>query len=99
MAGKIQSLKFKNCMYKIKNTKGKSMVGTGKVDFLESKYKEKQKIKTYNFGKFTSGINIKSKEKDFKSNLNDETDPISEPLLNSHYKFDDEDPITNYKKT
>ena len=55
-AGKIQGLKFKALIYKTKDLKGKNIVGAGKVDFLESKYKEKQKIKTYNFAKFTNGI-------------------------------------------
>ena len=96
-SGQIQALTFKAIVYKTKNVKGVNVVGTSKVDFLESKYKEKQKIKKYNFSKFTSGI-IKNKESEFKTNINDETDPITEPFINSHYKFDDDDPITNYKK-
>ena len=55
-AGKIQALKFKTIIYKTKDLKGKNLVGAGKVDFLESKYKEKQKIRTFNFTKFTNGI-------------------------------------------
>ena len=43
-------------MYKVKNMKGKSIVGTGKLDFLESKYKEPKTVKEYRFDKFTSGI-------------------------------------------
>ncbi len=50
--GKVQALKFKMIIYKTKDLKGKSLVGQAKLDFLETKYKEKQKIKTYNFEKF-----------------------------------------------
>ena len=47
-ASKVQSLKFKTIIYKTKDLKGKSLVGQAKVDFLESKYKEKHKVKKYN---------------------------------------------------
>ena len=98
-SGQIQTLTFKTIAYKTKDAKGVNAVGTAKVDFLESKYKEKQKIKKYNFSKFTNGININSKEKTIKtSNYSSENEPINEPSLNSHYKFDDDDPITTYKK-
>ena len=55
-AGKVQSLKFKYIIYKTKDLKGTNLVGQAKIDFLESRYKEPQKIKSYNFGKFTNGI-------------------------------------------
>ena len=55
-AGKIMSLKDKQVIYKIKDAKGKSMVNKGKVDYMESKYKEPQKVKNYDFTKFTNGI-------------------------------------------
>ena len=32
-------------------------IGTGQVDFLEGKYKEKKSSKSYNFTKFGSGVN------------------------------------------
>lgn len=53
-AGKIMSLKDKQVIYKIKNTKGQSMVGKGKLDTIESKYKDVQKSKKYDFNKFIS---------------------------------------------
>lgn len=53
--GKVQSLKFKKCMYKIRDGKGKLLNGTAKVDFMPAKYKEKQKIKTYDFEKYSNG--------------------------------------------
>ena len=64
-AGKIQSLKFKQIIYKTKDLKGKNIIGKAKIDFLESRYKEPQKIKQYNFTKFTKGI----------SNIEEETKP------------------------
>jgi hypothetical protein len=62
-AGKIQSLKFKQIIYKTKDLKGKNIVGKAKLDFLESRYKEEQKIKKYNFSKFIQGISTDEKEK------------------------------------
>ena len=63
-AGKIMSLKSKQILFKVKDSKGKSYVHKGKLDFLEAKYKEPKKLKEYNFEKFTNGItsdNIKRK--------------------------------------
>ncbi len=54
--GKVQSLKFKKCMFKIKDLKGKLINGTANLDFIPSKYKERQDIKDYNFVKFSTGI-------------------------------------------
>ena len=103
MAGKVQSLKFKNCMYKVKNTKGKSIVGTGKLDFLESKYKEPKTVKEYRFDKFTSGIaeedKIKrpKKKKSTITGFSDddvgEIDPIQTDTSDSSYFTNNEDAI------
>ncbi len=106
-AGKVQSLKFKAIMYKTKNIKGKNIVGSAKIDFLETRYKEKQKIKTYNFSKFTSGIvNKESESKNEKFNLKNinfggtpnnpnNMDPIQSNQSDLSYKFDNEDAIIN----
>ncbi len=51
-AGKIQSQKFKAIIYKTRDVKGKMLVGKGKLDFLESKYKEKHSPKMFNFSKY-----------------------------------------------
>lgn len=98
--GKVQSLKFKNCMYKVKDTKGKNIVGTMKVDFLESKYKEPSSGKKYNFTKFTNGISTEEPEHTKKhrfnpknvtfDNDNGETDPIQ---TDANFLFDNEDAI------
>ena len=65
-AGKIMSLKSKQILFKVKDSKGKSYVAKGKIDFLETKYKEPQKPKEYNFEKFTSGISNLEKAKETK---------------------------------
>lgn len=108
-AGKVQSLKFKAIMYKTKDLKGKNLVGAAKVDFLETRYKEKQKIKTYNFAKFTNGIissesdsNRKNKfdfrNIDFHSNPDNPNnmDPVQTNTSDLSYKFDNEDAITSF---
>ena len=82
--GKINALKAKQIIYKTRDLKGKMLVGKAKLDFLDSKYKEQQKIKKFNFEKFVKGISIsengdeKEKKFDFSkidfSNL-DKNDP------------------------
>ena len=85
-AGKVMSLKAKQILFKVKDSKGKSYVAKGKLDFLEAKYKEPKKLKEYNFEKFTNGISdleklkIKETSKVFRGNFaaaaadNDSTD-------------------------
>lgn len=103
-AGKVQSLKFKNCMYKVKNIKGKNVVGTGKLDFLESKYKEPKSVKFYKFDKFTSGIaeeeKAKTRTKKKKSTITGfsdddigEIDPIQTDTSDANYFVNNEDAI------
>lgn len=108
--GKVQALKFKNCMYKVKDMKGKNLIGTMTVDFLESKYKEKHPSKNYDFTKFTNGIvtdsnESKPKKNKFKPNeiefdsTNGEIDPIQTDTNDSKYLFDNEDAIIfDFKK-
>ena len=100
--GKVQSLKFKSCMYKVKNLKGKIVNGTAKLDFLPSKYKEKQDIKTYNFAKFTNGIAEGEEKKSKKTSLKNvhfeddeiETNPIKLDTSNTNFLLDNDDAIT-----
>lgn len=104
-AGKLQGLGTKDCAYKIKNTSGKAMAGQGKLNYLESKYNEPKKIKTYDFGKYSNGVtteteddNYKPKKKfdanniDFKDDDN-EYNPIQTDTTDSSYLFDNEDAI------
>lgn len=104
-AGKIQSLKFKQCAYKTKDASGKNVANAGFVDFLESKYKEKKDIKTYNFSKFTPGIESSDKDDDKQSlkfnpkkvnfdSTDSETDPIQTDSTDSRYFFDNENAIS-----
>ena len=104
-ASKIQALKFKKCMYKIKNLKGKIENGTANLDFLPSKYKEKQHVKIYNFAKFTSGIADDLNEKT-PSYINTEDDedlnnvnPIRTDSSDLNFDINNENAITyTFKK-
>ncbi len=55
-AGKIMALKGGQVIYKVKKTNGQSWVNKGKVESMESKYKDPQKLRNMIFLKFTSGI-------------------------------------------
>lgn len=86
--GKVQSLKFKKCMYKLKNLKGAIENGTANLDFLPAKYKEKQPVKSYDFTKYASGNSINNS----KSTLNN----IKKNLSSTHFddnNSDDGNPI------
>lgn len=61
--GKVQSLKFKECMYKIIEESGKYVNGIGVLDFVSAKYKEKHETKKFNFEKF-NGSSTSSSESD-----------------------------------
>lgn len=87
--GKVQAVKFKECIYKVRDAGGKNAVGYGKLNFIESKYKEKQPETRFNFTKFTSGMSDTDEDtakKKFKKssiptfvnddNSDEELDPI-----------------------
>ena len=108
-AGKIMSLKGKQILFKVKDSKGKSYVAKGKLDFLEAKYKEPKKLKEYNFEKFTNGISDEIKKKPISTkfrgnfaaatadndptNFNNEVDPIKTDSTDSKYFLDNDDAI------
>ena len=108
-AGKIMSLKSKQILFKIKDSKGKSHVAKGKLDFLEAKYKEPKHPKEYNFEKFTNGITEAAKKKSMSAKLrgnfavataaNDtsdtsvEIDPIKMDSTDSKHFLDNDDAI------
>ena len=108
-AGKIMSLKGKQILFKVKDSKGKSYVAKGKLDFLEAKYKEPKKLKEYNFEKFTNGISDEIKKKPISTkfrgnfaaatadndptNFNNEIDPIQTDSTDSKYFLDNDDAI------
>ena len=109
--GKLQTLSAKDCAYKIRGSNGKPLVGQGRLGYLESKYKEPHKIKTYDFGKYSDGVTTVTEDDesasrkkfnlkniDFKDDRN-EIDPIQNNLNDSKYLFDNEDAIVvNFKK-
>ena len=102
-AGKVQSLKAKQCMYKIRSAAGKNVVGIMKVDLLDSKYHEPHYGKHFNFSRFTNGIaEEESKPKKEKFNLknlefdkssNGDIDPIKNNTTDSNFIIDNEDAI------
>lgn len=105
--GQIQALKFKQLAYKTKDLGGKNVAGSGFVDFLESKYKEKKDVKNFNFSKFNGGANASSdteednkkykfnpKNIDFDTAGDINVDPIQTDITDSRYLFDNEDAIS-----
>ena len=107
---KIQGLPFKSLVFRTKDINGKWVCEVGKVDFLETKYKEPQKIKSFNFNKFTSGITTSNeddeKEKKLKfdlKNINFNTNPNNpndmDPIQTNNSietEFDEEDAIKSF---
>lgn len=99
---KIQGLKFKACIYKTKDKKGKNVVNFATVDFLESKYKEPHKIKSYNFDKFNNGINHEETKKPKKQKFNpdyvdfddEDMDPVQTDTTDSSFLFNNEDAVS-----
>ncbi len=102
---KLRSLTFKNCAYKTEDIKNSKVIGEGKVDFLESKYKQEHRNKMYNFSRFTSGIAEEEPQKNKKKKFNytnvdfsdkereNEIDPVKTDNSDSSYFFDNEDAI------
>ena len=101
-ADKLSKLGFKKCAYRTKTVKGKYTIGPGVVDFLSSKYKEKQEDKNYNFYRFSSGIHDENKKSIFKKNksvitspddTNEEIDPIQTDTIDASYFLNSDDGI------
>lgn len=107
---KIQTLPFKSLIFRTKDISGKWVTEVGKVDFLETKYKEQQKVKSFNFTKFTSGIVTSEPEENKKpkfdlKNINFHSNPNNpndmEPIQynTSEFEFDNEDAIKSFNNT
>ena len=105
--GKLQSLGQKDCAYKVRSSSGKPMAGQGKLNYLESKYKEPKKIKTFDFGKYSDGVTTDTEDEengfitkkkfnpkklDFIDERN-EINPVQTNTTDSNYLFDNEDAI------
>ena len=107
---KIQTLPFKSLIFRTKDLGGKWVTEVGKVDFLETKYKEQQKVKKFNFTKFTSGIVTSEPEEnsktkfdlkniDFHANPDNPNDMDPIQYNTSNFDFDNDDAITSFNNT
>ena len=109
--GKLQTLGQKECAFKIRGSNGKPVVGPGKFNYLESKYKEPKKFKTFDFGKYSDGVTTETedtenglnkkkfnpKKLDFIDERN-EINPVQTDTTDPNYLFDNEDAIVvNFK--
>ena len=103
MPGKVQSMKFKQCMYKMKDLKGKNATGKGALNFLSESFYSPKKVKEYDFGKFIDGdsqiedSNPKQKANKkpdyFNDDIPNEVNPIQTDTSDSKFLFDNEDAI------
>ena len=112
--GKLQTMAAKDCAYKIRGSNGKPMVGPARLSYLESKYKEPQKMKTFDFGRLSDSVTtetedyndpagLRNKKFDLKNldftDERNEFDPVQTDTTDSKYLFDNEDAIVvNFKK-
>ena len=110
--GKLQAFSQKDCAYKYRNEKGKPAAGMGIMNYLDAKYKEPQKIKKYDFGRYSDSVTTETEDEengirrekfnpkklDFIDN-NNEYDPVQTDTTDSKYLFNNEDAIVvNYKR-
>ena len=106
---KLATLSFKHVAVKLKTESGKYQVGEGTFNFIASKYKEEQPIKTYNFARFTPGVANDDSEDTTKQKFDpkhinfvderDEVNPVQINNTDADFEFDNEDAIVvNLKK-
>ena len=101
-ANKLGTLPDKNVAIKLKNSSGQFDVGEGIMSYLNSKYKEEQPIKKYDFSRFTPGVaddsssveksKFNPKKLSFKDERN-EYNPVQTDITDSDFVFDNEDAI------
>ena len=96
--GKVQSTKFKQCLYKIAGENGKYENGIGNLEFVSAKYKEKHEVTKFNFTKFSStspDIDVTNTHKKRKNvlrtfaqddNSEEELDPIRTDYTDSVFE-------------
>lgn len=112
--GKVQALKFKQSIYKLRNLGGKSDTGVVNLSFLSASYSEKKATKEYPFDKYNANSSVNTmqdvnekltakrnnlKNYHFNDDVDDEVDPINTDTTDSKYLFDNEDAIVfNFKK-
>lgn len=99
--GKLQTLKKNFFAYKIRDLNGKPLVGCGRFKYLDAKYKEPQKMKTFDFERYSTSHSLHDddtnkrfdlKHINFKDDRN-EINPIQTDVSDSSYLFDNEDAI------
>ncbi len=111
---KIQEVKFKQSIYKLRNLAGKSDTGIVKLDFLAASYTQNKDVKQYDFDKFNSNVAASAKGKKkkedkppkedlgnyhFNDNELGEVDPVKTDTTDSKFLFDNENAIVfNLKK-
>ena len=93
--GKIQALKFKQAMYKIRNLGGKSDNGTVNLNFLSATYYEPKPSKEYPFERYNSGFDSHSAEDKYEDEK--ETKRKKETLKNYHFNDDIPDEVDPVK--
>lgn len=99
--GKLQTLKKNFFAYKIKDINGKPLVGCGRFKNLDPKYKEPQKVKSFDFEKYSGSNSVEEDDSSRKFNpkhINfrderNEINPIQTDTSDSSYLFDNEDAI------
>ena len=104
--GKLQALTLKKCGYKVMGDKGRLLAGCGLLDFLQPKYKEPQKIKNYDFSKYTHTASMVTENNNHETNKKkfdfqhidfmdekNEFDPVQTDITDSKYLFDNQDAI------
>lgn len=108
---KLAKIKFKYAAVKLKMNNGNIDIGEGTFNFIASKYKEEQPIKTYNFSRFTPGVAASEDDSDSPTkhkfdprhvsfvDENDEVDPVQMNNTDANFEFDNENAIVvNFKK-
>lgn len=105
--GKLQTLKKNVFAYNLKNSSGKTVGGAGRFKYLDAKYKEPQKIKKFDFVKYSNSYGVQDDEANKKFDIKhinfkderNEYNPVQTDTSDSSYLFDNEDAIVvNLKK-
>ena len=89
--GKIQGLKFKRCMFKIRTLQGVYYNGCANLDFLPSKYNEKQKVKVYNFVKYAGNSSSNDVLERYVDKKLNKVRASTSSLVNTHFDDDNDD--------
>ena len=93
--GRLLGLGFKQCAYEIASD-GKPLYGEGVLNFMESKYKEPQKVKKFDFDRFGDIDNGKDDTDMTGKKVTDYEDdsPIKTDTSDSNYLFNNQDAVS-----